>query len=107
MLEPHGFPLASAEDVRFAPARPSSLPIRGSLAVSLKASKESNLDSISLPAEALRGLEAGTAIIFSAIGQSILNRLWHKVSGTTNEEMVPGDGFEPPTLRFSVACSTN
>ena len=23
------------------------------------------------------------------------------------EEVVPGDGFEPPTLRFSVACSTN
>lgn len=23
------------------------------------------------------------------------------------EEMVPGDGIEPPTLRFSVACSTN
>ena len=24
-----------------------------------------------------------------------------------NENMVPGDGVEPPTLRFSVACSTN
>lgn len=24
-----------------------------------------------------------------------------------SEVMVPGDGFEPPTLRFSVACSTN
>ncbi len=24
-----------------------------------------------------------------------------------NEGMVPGGGFEPPTLRFSVACSTN
>ena len=23
------------------------------------------------------------------------------------EQMVPGDGVEPPTLRFSVACSTN
>ena len=23
------------------------------------------------------------------------------------EIVVPGDGFEPPTLRFSVACSTN
>jgi hypothetical protein len=23
------------------------------------------------------------------------------------KKMVPGDGVEPPTLRFSVACSTN
>ena len=23
------------------------------------------------------------------------------------EKMVPGDGFEPPTQRFSIACSTN
>ena len=26
---------------------------------------------------------------------------------TEDKEVVPGDGVEPPTLRFSVACSTN
>lgn len=30
-----------------------------------------------------------------------------KVLGTLEKRMVPRDGVEPPTLRFSVACSTN
>jgi hypothetical protein len=29
------------------------------------------------------------------------------VSGPDKKEMVPRGGFEPPTLQFSVACSTN
>ena len=29
------------------------------------------------------------------------------VGGIAREEVVPRGGIEPPTLRFSVACSTN
>lgn len=29
------------------------------------------------------------------------------MTGILGGEVVPGDGIEPPTLRFSVACSTN
>jgi hypothetical protein len=33
---------------------------------------------------------------------------WHRIAHVDiGQKMVPGGGIEPPTQRFSVACSTN
>ena len=55
-----------------------------------------------------------TATLLGGARRDLLHRSRGSIaaaSATPNHafwmEVVPGDGVEPPTLRFSVACSTN